>query len=160
MTDMLIPTAAASVEAADLRPGLLVVPGDERYDELRMAWNLAVDQRPAAVAVPESAEDVVAVVRHAGGRGLRVSAQATGHNAGPLGDLSDVVLIKTHLMRGVRIDADRQVARAEAGALWMDVVEPAAAVGLAALHGSAPDVGIVGYSLGGGVSWFSRRYGL
>ena len=160
MTDMLIPTAAALVDAAALRPGLLVVPSDERYDEVRTAWTLAVDQRPAAVAVPESAEDVVAVVRYAGERGLRVSAQATGHNAGPLGDLSDVVLVKTHLMRGVQIDADRQVARAEAGALWMDVVEPAAAVGLAALHGSAPDVGVVGYSLGGGVSWFSPRYGL
>jgi FAD/FMN-containing dehydrogenase len=152
MTDMLIRT--------ELRPGLLVSPSDPNWDEARMAWNLTVDQRPAAVALPETADDIVAAVRYAIANGLKVAAQGTGHNAAPLGDLSGVLLIKTHRMRGVQIDADARVARVEAGALWKDVVEPAAEHGLAALSGSSPDVGVVGYTLGGGISWLARRYGM
>src|SRR3954447_18701324 len=161
MTDMLVPTTSAPhVDVADLRPGLLVVPGDAAYDAERVAWNLAVDQRPAAVAVVHSADDVATVVRYARERDLKVTAQGTGHNAAPLGDLRGVILIRTHKMRGVHIDAEMHIARAAAGALWMDVVGPAAEHGLAALHGSSPDVGVIGYTLGGGLSWYSRRYGL
>lgn len=147
MTALLAPTS------------LLVFPDDPGYDEARRAWNLAVDQRPAAVALPETADEVVAAVHAARAAGLRVAAQGTGHNAGALGDLSDTLLIRTHRMRDVRIDAANRVARVEAGALWMDVVGPAAAHGLACLHGSAPDVGVVGYTLGGGLSFYGRRYG-
>src|SRR4051812_2605993 len=160
MTDMPAPPTASSVAVAELRPGLLAVPGDAAYDAQRVAWNLAVDQRPAAVAVVESADDIATVVRYARDRDLKVTAQGTGHNAGPLGDLRGVILVRTLKLRGVQIDPEMQVARAEAGALWMDVVEPAAEHGLAALHGSSPDVGVVGYTRGGGVSWYSRRYGL
>jgi len=138
----------------------IVRPGDDRYDELRPAWNLAVDQRPAAVAVPRDADQVVAAVLYAKREGLRIAAQGTGHNASPLGDLSDTLLIKTHEMRGVEIDPTRRVARVEAGAQWGDVVHPAGEHGLAALAGSSHDVGVVGYSLGGGISFLARRYGL
>jgi len=138
----------------------LVREGDARYDEVRPAWNLAVDQRPAAVAVPRDADQVVAAVLYAKREGLRVAAQGTGHNASPLGDLSDTLLIKTHEMRGVEIDADNRIARVEAGAQWGDVVGPAGEHGLAALAGSSHDVGVVGYALGGGVSFLARRYGL
>jgi FAD/FMN-containing dehydrogenase len=138
----------------------IVRPGEERYDEVRPAWNLTIDQRPAAVAVPRDADQVVAAVLYAKREGLRVAAQSTGHNASPLGDLSDTLLIKTHEMRGVEIDASKRVARVEAGALWGDVVGPAGEHGLAALAGSSHDVGVVGYSLGGGISFLARRYGL
>jgi FAD/FMN-containing dehydrogenase len=138
----------------------IVRPGDARYDEVRPAWNLAVDQRPAAVAVPRDADQVVAAVLYAKREGLRVAAQGTGHNASPLGDLSDTLLIKTHEMRDVEIDADNRIARVEAGAQWGDVVGPAGEHGLAALAGSSHDVGVVGYSLGGGISFLARRYGL
>src|SRR5262249_61275782 len=63
-------------------------------------------------------------------------------------------------MRGVEIGAAAQRARVEAGALWAEVTDAAAQHGLAALAGSSPDVGVVGYTLGGGVSWLGRRYGL
>ena len=63
-------------------------------------------------------------------------------------------------MKGVEIDPVARVARVKAGTIWADVVDAAAAHGLAALHGSAPDVGVVGYSLGGGIGWLARRYGL
>src|SRR3954470_16766116 len=138
----------------------IVRPGDARYDEVRPAWNLSVDQRPPAVAVPRDAEQVVAAVLYAKREGLGGAAPGTGHNASPLGDLNDTLLIKTHEMRGVEIDAKDRIARVEAGAQWGDVVGPAGEHGLAALAGSSHDVGVVGYSLGGGISFLARRYGL
>src|SRR4051812_19048908 len=141
--------------------GEYVTPEDANWDEARLAWNLAVDQRPAAVAIPETVEDIVEVVRYARSQGLRVAGQSTGHNAHPLAEgLQHTVLIKTHRMRHVHIDPTAQIARAEAGALWMDVTYPAGEHGLAPLAGSSPDVGVAGYSLGGGISWLGRKYGL
>jgi hypothetical protein len=139
---------------------LIVLPHDPSWNQARLAWNLSADQQPAAVALPESAEDVQAVVRWARSRGLRIAPQGTGHNALPLGSLAHTVLLKTERMRGVEIDAKAQTARVEAGVLWAEVGDAAAEHGLAALAGSSPDVGVVGYSLGGGVSWLGRRYGL
>ena len=63
-------------------------------------------------------------------------------------------------MRGVEIDAEARRARVAAGALWLEVTEPASEHGLAPLAGSSPDVGVVGYALGGGVSWLARKHGL
>jgi FAD/FMN-containing dehydrogenase len=140
--------------------GSVVTADDAGFDEARQAWHLGADQRPAAVAFPETAEDVVQVVRFARATGLRIAPQGTGHNAPPLGDLSRTILLKTSRMRGVEIDPTRRRARAEAGVLWAEVVEPAAAYGLSALHGSSPDVGVVGYSLGGGIGWQVRLHGL
>jgi FAD/FMN-containing dehydrogenase len=140
--------------------GKVVIPEHARFDEARRAWNLAVDQRPAAVAFPESAQDVAAVVLFAREFGLRVAAQGTGHHAAPLGPLEDAILLKTEQMREVSIDPVRRTARVEAGVVWLEVVEAAARHGLAALAGSSPDVGVVGYTLGGGVGFLARRYGL
>jgi FAD binding domain/Berberine and berberine like len=140
--------------------GKIVLPDDERFDDARRAWNLAVDQRPAAVAFPESAPEVAAAVSWAARRGLRVAAQGTGHNAGPLGLLGETMLLRTDRMRGIRIDPAARTARAEAGAVWIDVVQAAAGHGLAALAGSSPDVGVTGYTLGGGLSFLGRKYGL
>jgi FAD/FMN-containing dehydrogenase len=140
--------------------GTVVEPGDEGWDEARQAWNLAVDQQPELVVLAESALDVAAVVDYAAARGLRVAAQGTGHNAVALGPLDGTVLVKTSRMRAVTIDPDARIARAEAGAVWLDVVEAAAPHGLASLAGSSPDVGVVGYTLGGGLSWLGRKHGL
>ena len=140
-------------------PGILT-PADPGWDDARKAWNLAVDQRPAAVALPKSADDVVAAVGFARERGLRVAAQGTGHQAAPLGDLADTVLVKTSGMRRLTIDPVRRTATAQAGVLWGEVAEAAAEYGLAGLAGSSPGVGVVGYTLGGGMSWLGRSYGL
>jgi FAD/FMN-containing dehydrogenase len=138
----------------------IVLPHDPNWNEARLAWNLAADQQPAAVALPANAREVVAVVRWARERGLRVAPQGTGHNAIPLGSLAHTVLLKTERMRGVEIDLRRQRARVQAGVLWGEVTDAAAEHGLAALAGSSPDVGVVGYSLGGGISWLARKHGL
>ena len=139
--------------------GTVVLPGDQRFDSARRAWNLAVDQRPAAVIFPESATAVADAIGYAARCGLRVAAQGTGHNAGPLGPLTDTVLLRTDRMRGIRIDPVARTARVEAGVVWLDVVQAAAQHGLAALAGSSPDVGVTGYTLGGGLSFLGRKYG-
>jgi hypothetical protein len=140
--------------------GKIVIPEHSRFDEARRAWNLTVDQQPAAVVLPESAEDVAAAVLFARQHDLQIAPQGTGHNAGPLGALEDTILVKTERMRGLHVDPITRVARIEAGVLWLEVVEAAAGHGLAALAGSSPDVGVVGYTLGGGMSFIGRKYGL
>jgi FAD binding domain/Berberine and berberine like len=138
----------------------IVLPRDVGWDEARQAWNLAVDQQPAAVALPRTADDVIAVVRFARSHGLRVAPQGTGHGAPALGSLERTILLRTVRMRGVDVDPAAGVARVAAGAIWAEVTHAAAEHGLAALAGSSPDVGVVGYTLGGGLSWLGRRYGL
>jgi FAD/FMN-containing dehydrogenase len=138
----------------------ILTAADPGWDEARRAWNLTADQQPAAIARPASALDVVAAIGYARRHGLRVAAQGTGHNAPPLGPLSGTVLIKTGAMRQVTIDPGLMTARAQAGALAQDVTDAAAAHGLAGLPGTSPDVGVVGYTLGGGMSWLGRKYGL
>lgn len=138
----------------------IVRPGDAGWDDARRAWNLAVDQHPAAVVLPASVQDVVEAIRLARAEGLRVAAQGTGDNAVPLGSLADTILIKPTAMRHLSVDSAARVARAEAGALSQDVTEAAAEHGLAWLSGMSPDVGVVGYTIGGGIGWLGRSYGL
>jgi FAD/FMN-containing dehydrogenase len=154
------PSTGLVGDLRDRLAGKIVLPEDSGWDAARQAWNLSVDQRPVAVVLPEAAEDVAAVVEVAGAHGVRVAAQGTGHSAGPMGPLEGTVLVKTSRMRGFEIDAEANRARVQAGVLWGDVVPAAAAHGLAALAGSAKDVGVVGYTLGGGIGWLARRYGL
>ncbi|MCL3819359.1 FAD-binding oxidoreductase [Aeromicrobium wangtongii] len=140
--------------------GTVSFPGDQSYDMGRAAWNLTANQLPAAVALPEDAEDVRRVVIAAVAAGLRVAPQSTGHNATPMEPLHDAVLLKTERLRDVVIDAERRTATVGAGVLWEDVVTAAGKEGLTALHGSSPNVGVAGYLLGGGLSWFARAQGL
>ena len=140
--------------------GAVIEPGRDGWDAATQAFNLTVVQQPALVAVPADAEDVIEIIDFARANGMQVAAQRTGHNAEPLGALDDVILVKTDELKGVDIDAERRVARVGAGSKWADVVPPASDLGLAALHGSTPDVSVAGYSLGGGVGWYARKLGL
>ena len=152
-----------TVDVAKLRSsfrGETFLPGDDGYDAARQAFNLMVDQRPAAIALPVDAEDVAEMVRFAREHGHRVAPQRTGHNAGPLGSLEDTVLVKTNELNEVTIDREARHARVGGGAQWQDLVPQASELGLAALHGSAPDIGIAGYTLGGGMGWYARKLGL
>jgi FAD/FMN-containing dehydrogenase len=151
--------AAPMARLARSLPGRVVMPGDPDWDIARRAWNLAVDQRPAAVVKPTSVAEIAAVVRHASSSGARIALQATGHGAATL-DLDGVILIRTDGVRGVEVDAGARRARIAAGSHARDVVAAAAAHGLAFLAGSSPDVGAVGYTLGGGIGWLARRFGL
>jgi FAD/FMN-containing dehydrogenase len=140
--------------------GDLVAPDHPEWDLARRAWNLAVDQRPALVALPADAGDVAAVMDYAIRAGLKVAPQGTGHNAAAIASLEDTILVSTQRMRGVEIDVEAQTARVQAGTLWLEVTEAATPHGLFPLSGSSPDVGVVGYTLGGGLSWLARKHGL
>jgi UDP-N-acetylenolpyruvoylglucosamine reductase len=140
--------------------GEVHVPGEPGYDAERAGFNVSIDQRPAAIVVPRSPKEVAAVMRFAEREGLRVAPQRTGHNAGPLGRLEDSILLKTNALDRVTIDAAARRAMVGAGARWEDVVPAASELGLAAMHGSTPDVSVAGYSLGGGMGWYARKHGL
>ena len=155
-------TFSSTIDANDLRNqfrGVLVEPGDSRWDASRQAYNLTLQQEPLMIAFPVDSADVQVLVSYAAERGIELAPQRTGHNAEPLGALGDVILVKTDAMRGVEIDEQRQVARVLSGTKWADVVPVASDMGLAAMHGSTPDVSVVGYSLGGGIGWYARKHG-
>ena len=157
-----VTTSLPSAEALrGLCGGAVHLPGDPGYDLARTPWAVQVQQRPAAVAYPAFPDEVGEVLRAAAAAGLNVATQGTGHGAAPLeGRLGSAVLLRTSAMADLSIDVARRTARVGAGVLWGDLCEAAGAHGLAALHPSSPDVGVVGYSLGGGVSWYARRHGL
>ena len=140
--------------------GNVVLPGDASWEGARHAWNLAVDQRPLAVVYPESAEDVAATVRYAAEARLRVAFNAGGHNAGPIAWDRDTLLVRTERMGGISVDPVARTARVEAGVLARALALAAGEHGLAYLAGTSPDVGVLGYVLGGGLSWMVRRHGL
>ncbi|MDN5859566.1 MAG: FAD-binding protein, partial [Pseudonocardia sp.] len=158
------PAAVAAPAAEALRGlcgGAVHLLGDAAYDEVRVPWNLRVDPRPAAVAYPAFPSEVADVVRAAAAAGLRIAPQGTGHGAPPLaGRLDDAVLLRTSAMTELHVDAERRTARVGAGVRWGDVVARAGRVGLAARHTTSPGVGVVGSSLGGGLSWYARHGGL
>ena len=139
--------------------GAVYLPGDPGYDTARAPWNIAVEHYPAAVAYPAFPDEVAQVLRAARAAGLGVAPQGTGHGAAPFeGRLGDAVLLRTSAMTEVTVAEGR--ARVGAGVLWGSVTDAAGEQGLAGLHPSTRDVGVVGYSLGGGISWYARSAGL
>ncbi|MFI7415224.1 FAD-binding oxidoreductase [Streptomyces sp. NPDC049627] len=114
-------------------------------------------QRPDVVFAVSSADDVVAAVRHAAGRGMPIGIHATGH--GLPGPVEGGAVISTRPMDGVSVDPVARTARVQAGVRWGQVVAAAGPYGLAPLNGSAPSVGAVSYTLGGGLGILARQFG-
>ncbi len=160
LSDLTAPSPTQQLRDALVSP--VILAGEAEYDTARLSWNLAIDQRPLAVARPETVEEVVDIVRAASALGLRVAPQATGHGAGALSgtDLTDTVLVHLGGLRGVTIDPEARTALILGGSQWNDVLDAAAPYGLTAPHGSAGDVGVVGYTLSGGMSFYARNEGL
>ncbi len=138
--------------------GTVFTPDDPDYDEARKAWNLAVNQHPAVIVVAAGVADVVEATRFAAREDLSVTVQSTGH--GIVRPADDSLLIITSKMKNIQVNAAAQTAWVDAGAKWGEVLEQTQAAGLAPLLGSSPDVGVVGYTLGGGFGWLGRKYGL
>ncbi len=139
---------------------VILEPGDPGWDSARRPFDLAVDQQPAAVALPTDEEGVVAAVLEARRRSLRVVAQCGGHNASRLAPLGDALLLRTSGLAGVEIDARAHRARIKAGARWADLADRASFVGLAPAGGFDREASIVGTVLGDGMGWLARRHGL
>ena len=152
------PAAVPFAELDALTIGTVAVPGDKAYDALVSPWNLAVPVQPAAVLAAFDAQDVVEAVQFAARHGMRVTPQATGH--GPMAELTTELLVTTKDLDEVVIHPEEGWARAGAGVKWLKVVEAAAPYGLAPLSGSITDVGIVGYTTGGGLGPMARTHGL
>ncbi|RKR75860.1 FAD-binding oxidoreductase [Frondihabitans australicus] len=130
--------------------GDVLVPGDADYTAQSSGYNSAIAHRPALIVVAASAADIQAAVLFATGHDLPVAVMATGHQATTTFD--DALLITTSRMASVAINQKEATATVGAGARWGAVVEAAAAVRLAPLNGSSPLVGVVGFTLGGGLS--------
>ncbi|MEV5554704.1 FAD-binding protein [Nonomuraea wenchangensis] len=138
--------------------GRVLLPGDDGFEQAATAWNLTVRQPVAAVAEAADADDVAALVRYARRAGMTVTAQPSGHGAS--GDVEGLILLRTGRLNEVEVRERERVVRVGAGATWGQVLAAAGPLGLTGLAGSAPGVGVTGYTLGGGVGWFSRRHGL
>lgn len=138
--------------------GRILSPGEDDFDAARRPWNLAVDQPVAAVVEAEDADDVAALVRYAGDNGLSVATQPNGHGA--TGDTEGAILLRTRRLDDVEVKPERRWARVGAGAPWAKLLAAAGPHGLTGLAGGSPVPSVVGYTLGGGLSWFGRRYGL
>ncbi|WP_460334114.1 FAD-binding oxidoreductase [Actinoallomurus acanthiterrae] len=147
----------ASDRDIDRLTGHVYLPEADGYDGERLGFQRLRPHRPAVIVGAAGPEDVRAAVAFAAARGVRVTAQASGHGLGRT--LEDGVLITTRRMSGVRVDPEARTAWVEAGATWRQVVEAAAPYGLAPLSGSFPGVGAVSYTLGGGVGLMARRHG-
>jgi FAD/FMN-containing dehydrogenase len=137
--------------------GSVLLPGHEQFDAAWQTWIVGFQHSPAVIVLPESADDVVAAVSFANEHDLNVSIQGAAH--GPTVPNIGGMLINTKRMQGVTVDPVARIARVEAGVKWLPVVQEAHKYGLAPLNGSSTDVGVVGYSLGGGTGWLARKYG-
>jgi FAD/FMN-containing dehydrogenase len=138
--------------------GRVLVAGDEAFETVGRPWNLAVEQPVVAVVEAADATDVAALVGYAGRNGLTVAAQPTGHGAS--GDTEGVILLRTGRLGGVAVSPEQRLAKVGAGVSWGEVLTETAPHGLTGLAGSSPVVSVTGYTLGGGLSWFGRKYGL
>jgi FAD/FMN-containing dehydrogenase len=138
--------------------GGVFAPEDPTYALACSAWNLSVRQQPAVITLPANMHEVAESVRFARAHDLGVAVQATGH--GLARPANDALLILTRNLAGVTVDGATQTVRIEAGVRWGSVIRPAQNHGLAPLLGSSPGVGAVGFTLGGGLGWLSRQYGL
>ncbi len=139
---------------------VLSSPGEERYALAVDGYNLRSHLEPAFAAVATTVEEVVAVLDAARRRGLGVRVRSTGHGFNSGAPLGEEVVLRTLFTAPVVVDATTRTAVIPAGALWGEVVDAAAPFGLAALHGSARSVGVIGYLLQGGASFYGRRFGL
>ncbi len=159
-TTILTPRPVGSVDWDALRAvvdGRLITRADADWQQARMAWQVNVDQQPAAVLEVANASDVVTAVRWAIEAGVSVTAQPSGHAARTT--LDNTLLLRTRALRVIAVDVEERTAAVGAGVKFGELMNELDGTGLIALCGSNPDPSVVGLLLGGGVSWFTRAHG-
>ena len=152
------PTAVADF-AGKLR-GELIQPGDPNYDEARTVYNGMIDRRPALISRCVDAADVIAAVNFARENNLLVAVRGGGHHGAGFGVCDDGLVIDLSLMNGVRVDPVQCTARVEGGATLGDLHHATHAFGLATPSGIVSTTGVGGITLGGGLGYLTRKYGL
>ena len=143
----------------DLR-GEVVLPGDKDYEQARKVWNGMIDKRPAIIVRCLGTSDVTKAVKFAGDHGLTVSVKGGGHNVAGNAVCDNGLMIDLSGMKSVRVDPLSRTARAEPGVTWRQFDLETQSFGLASTGGLVSTTGIAGFTLGGGIGWLVRKYGL
>jgi hypothetical protein len=140
--------------------GELVTPGHPTYEERRRIWNGSIDRRPNLIARCVGVADVIDAVRCARRHGLLVAVRSGGHSYPGLSVCDSGMVIDLSEMKGIRVDPEARTASAQAGVLLGDVDRETQAFGLAVPAGIVTHTGLAGLTLGGGIGWLERKYGL
>ena len=140
--------------------GALIGPDDARYEEARRVWNAMVDRRPAVIARPRGAADVIACVQFAQKQGLPVAIRGGGHSVAGRCVCDGGLVIDFADMKAIRVDPVGRTARAEPGLRWTEFDRETQAFGLATTGGTIGDTGIAGLTLGGGFGWLEGKFGM
>ena len=151
---------AALTQMQSQLSGQLFRPGDAGYDEARRLYNGMIDRRPALIVRCANTADVVAAVNFGRDNGLTVAVRGGGHNGAGLGSVDDGLVIDLSAMRAVEVDPARREVRVQGGCVWNDVDAATAPYGLAVPTGFLSSTGVGGLTLGGGVGYLTRRFGL
>ncbi|HTY32524.1 FAD-binding oxidoreductase [Mycobacterium sp.] len=151
---------ARTIDAIPGFTGDIVHPDSAAYDAARLVFNGLIDKRPAAVLRCRSRADIVAAVRYAVGSGAEIAVRCSGHSVAGHSSTDGGILIDLSLMRRVIVDPEHRIAVIEPGATWRDIDQVTARHGLACPGGVVSSTGVGGFTLGGGVGWLSRTYGL
>ena len=159
MTSSAIATHAYADLAAAVR-GSLILPGEPEYDQARAVYNGMIDKHPAAIARCRDAADVITCVRFAREHGVEIAVRGGGHSAAGLGVWDDALVIDLSLLRSTTVSPENHTVRVDAGCTLADVDHATAAFGMAVPFGILGSTGVAGLTLGGGVGYLSRRFGL
>jgi hypothetical protein len=140
--------------------GAVITPQDSDYDEARKVYNGSIDKRPAAVVRCTGTGDVAATIGVARDEGLDLSVRGGGHSAPGFGTNDGGIVIDLSPLQDVVVDADARTARAGGGCTWAGFNDATNAHGLATTGGIIGSTGIAGLTLGGGIGYLARKYGL
>ena len=151
---------AATARLAGRLRGELYTPGDERYERARMVWNASIDRHPALIARCAGVADVIEAVRFARAVELPVAVRGGGHSVAGFGSCDGGLVVDLSSMQAVHVDPVGRTATAEGGTVGAAFDHETQAVGLATTLGIVSTTGIGGLTLGGGIGWLQRRYGL
>ena len=158
-SEVLLPESTATEFASKLR-GELLMPGHQKYDSARSLYNSMIDRRPALIALCSGVADVMMAVGFALEHNLAISIKAGGHNVAGLALVEKGLVIDLSPMNSVRVDLVKRIGHVEGGAIWADVDHETQAFGLATTGGIATTTGVGGLTLGGGLGYLNRKYGL
>jgi len=140
--------------------GDLIRPTDTTYDEARAIFNGMIDRRPALIARARTAADIAEIVRFASKEGLPLAVRGGGHSVAGFSMIDDAIIADCSLMNEVRVDPDARTIVAGPGCRWKDVDGTAGAHGLATTGGTISSTGIAGFTLGGGLGFLAKKFGL